>query len=149
MRIFLYRVKNVVTGLVSLALVAVFALGGWAISACKLRAIEGERVFYLNSASSQGVRKEELSLRDFANITGESVRFSHEGRGAETLANEIADKYGAEILFTESAGGVTSYYCYTDDWENGLELNGVTVNLHVAVSKTECVVGTPIIFDGF
>ena len=149
MHVFLYRVKNVLMGLVSLALVAAVLLGGWAISACKLRAIEGERVFYLHSASSQGLRKEELSLKDFANITGESVRFSFESKDCEGLVDEILQRYDAKILFTENVAGVTSYYCYTDDWKNGLELRGVTVNLHVAISETECAVGTPIIFDGF
>jgi hypothetical protein len=90
-----------------------------------------------------------LELRDYARITGESVRFFRDEKSAEEIAREIADKYGAKILFMEEAAGVLSFYCYTSAWDNGVAVNGQTVNLHIAVAETQCAVGTPIIFDGF
>ena len=151
----LNRRFRVFRGFVSLMTAVAFAivvgLGVYVTNACKLRAIKGERTFYLDSNTSQGLRKTELELRDYARITGESVCFALDGQAenAEMLAQEIADRYGAEILFTESAAGVVSFYCYTPIWDNGIVLNGQTVNLHVAVAEQQCAVGTPIIFDGF
>lgn len=146
---FFGALKRLVSLLVSLALVAVVGFGIYISQVCRLDDLDGERVFYLDSASSQGLRKEELSLLDFARIEGESVRFAREGESAEALSVWITKIYGAEVLFTEEAAGVTSYYCYTPDWKNDIAVSGQRVNLHIAVSEEECVVGTPIIFDGF
>ena len=66
----------------------------------------------------------------------------------EEIAEEIALCYGAEILFTEEADGVVFYYAYTARWQDGLYINGVKINLHIAVGKVNLAVGTPIIFDG-
>ena len=145
-----FRFFNGLLSLLTAAAIAVvIGLGVYMLNACKLRAIEGERVFYLHSQTSQGLRKTELELRDYAHITGESVCFARVEESAETLAQGIAEKYSAEILFTEEAAGVVSYYCYTTKWQDGIALCGQTVNLHVAVGETACAVGTPIIFGGF
>ena len=145
-----FRFLNGLLSLLTAAAIAVvLGLGVYMLNACKLRAIKGERVFYLNSQSSQGLRKTELELRDYAHITGESVCFARGEESAEELAGEIAEKYSAEILFTEEAAGVLSFYCYTPIWDNGILVNGQTVNLHIAVAEEQCAVGTPIIFDGF
>ena len=149
MRLLFWRMKSLLSGLVALALVASVGLGIYMMNACKLRALNGERTFYLHSASSQGLRKTELSLADYANITGESVRFARGEDSAEEISRYIAEQYDADILFTEEACDVVSYYCYTKRWEESVIVNGVEVNLHIAVSETQCAVGTPIIFDGF
>ncbi len=108
--------------------------------------IEGERTFYLNSSSSQALIKEELSILDFATLKGESIRFScKDGSIAEKIATEL----GGEILFTERVGEVCSYYCFTPKWSDGVRIEGRFINLHIAVGKGTCVVGTPIIFGGF
>ena len=147
--LFIRFLRGVFALVTAAAIAVVIGLGAYILNACKLRAIEGERVFYLDSATSQGLRKTELELRDYARITGESVRFAREGKSVESLVNEIVLQYGAEILFTEEACGVFSFYGYTDAWDNGIVVNGQTVNLHIAVAEEECAVGTPIIFDGF
>lgn len=145
-----FRFFNGLLSLLTAAAIAVvIGLGVYMLNSCKLRAIKGERVFYLNSQSSQGLRKTELELRDYARITGESVCFARGEESAEELAGGIAEKYSAEILFTEEAAGVLSFYCYTPIWDNGILVNGQTVNLHIAVAEEQCAVGTPIIFDGF
>ena len=141
--------RGFVSFLTAAALAIVAGLGVYITNACRLRAIDGERVFYLDSNTSQGLRKTELELRDYARITGESVHFARKGRGAEEIAQEVANRYGAKILFTEEAAGVISYYCYTDIWDNGVAVGGQTVNLHIAVAEEVCAVGTPVIFGGF
>ena len=142
-------VKGLVSLLTAAAIAVAIGLGIYMLNACKLRAIEGERTFYLDSDSSQGLRKTELELRDYARITGESVRFARGEKSEEALAQEIAQKYRAEILFTEEAAGVVSFYCYTSLWDNAIFVNGQMVNLHVAVAEEECAVGTPVVFGGF
>lgn len=147
---FWFRLKNFISTLIALATAVVILVGIWGAHISRLSEINGERIFYLNSASSQGLRAEELRVKDFPNVKGESVRFEiGEGAEEQTLAKEIAKKYGAEILFTETACGITSFYCYTERWTDGVRINGEAVNLHIAVSATQCAVGTPIIFDGF
>ena len=69
--------------LFALAVAATVCLGIYVMNACKLREIKGERVFYLDSDSSQALRKTELSLKDYARITGESVRFARGEENAE------------------------------------------------------------------
>ena len=135
--------------LIALAVIGVIGLGFYATNVSKLRDISGERTFYLDSPSSQGLRKEQLSVFDIFRVEGESVRFLRTDETEESLVARIQGRYGARLLFSESVGGVTSYYCYTGAWDNGIDLDGVVVNLHIAVSENVCVVGTPIIFDGF
>lgn len=143
------RFYQFITTLVALAVVGVIALGFYAANVSKLGGLSGERVFYLDSPSSQGLRKEQLSPLDIFRVEGESVRFARTEETEEALVARIRDMYGAQVLFSESACGITSYYCYVGEWDNGIDLGGEVVNLHIAVSETACAVGTPIIFDGF
>lgn len=146
---FFYRLKTffalVLSVVVALLAFCVVKIG----SVCKFSALDGARVFYLYSASSQSLQKQSLAFSDLFSIRGESVRFAHDGRLATELAQEILARYGADVCFTEEVDGVLSVYAYTQSWNNALTLDGATVNLHIAVSKTECVVGSPIIFGGF
>jgi hypothetical protein len=106
-------------------------------------------VYYLDSAILQGLRKEELTLLDFARIEGESVRFALNGENEQALVERVTGMYNAKVLFVEESSGERSYYCYTSAWNNALQLQGERVNLHIAVREESCVVGTPIVFDGF
>lgn len=145
---FFLRLKTFISAFAAIALCFALGLGVYAMNVCKLHAVDGARVFYLDSRSSQGLRKETLSLRDLPRIEGESVRFDLEETEEETLA-WIIEEYGARVVFCEEACGVTSYYCYTDEWAEGLWINGRKINLHIAFSNGQCVMGTPIIFDGY
>ena len=142
-----------ITRFFALALATVCAfivlIGARALNSCKFSAFEGERTFYLHSASSQGWQTKMLRVWELDKVRGESVRFDREGREAKSLINEAIKRYGASVVFFENAGGVVSVYAYTDKWDNALCVNGVLVNLHIAVSKEECVLGSPIIFGGF
>ena len=138
-----------VSFLSSLCLTFVVGVGLYAASVCRLDGLQGERVYYLDSASSQGLRKEELTLLDLPRIEGESVRFSLNGESEQALVARVTGMYDATVLFVEEGAGERSYYCYTSAWNNALALQGERVNLHIAVREGKCVVGTPIIFDGF
>ncbi len=150
MRIWLWKCKTFFLSLGAF----VIALGlGFVLSvlhAQKFSNLQGERTFYLYNASSQSLQKQELSLLDVFYIKGESVQFAFSGE-TETEAERIAALYGGRILFTEEVLGVTSYYGYTPNFSDGVNINGVRVNLHIAFCKERetCVVGSPIIFGGY
>ena len=151
MRFFLWRCKNFIITLLSATLCCGLVLWLSASSVCRFSDFEGERAFYLYSASSQGLRKQTLGLSDFKHVRGESVRVALKGESAEVFAGKLLEKYGAELIFTEEACGVRSYYAYTPLWADGVWINGEKINLHIAVreEKDVAVVGSPIIFDGY
>lgn len=114
-------------------------------NASRFSMLQGERVFYLHSASSQGLRSEKLDFSQFFSVRGESVSLSLE----ETNVEELFHTFQAEILFEEKVCGVISYYAYSPKISDGVYLQGQKVNLHVAVCDSRAVIGSPIIFDGF
>ena len=150
MRIFIWKLKEFLrTGfavLVVLLCVGVLLLA----NISRFPMLTGERIFYLNSASSQGLRSETVEFSNLLSIRGESIRLTvvDEEQG-KVAARQIFKMFNAEILSVEHACGVTSYYGYTSNFANGVYVNGQKVNLHVAVCGTRLVVGAPIIFDGF
>ena len=147
---FFLRLKNFLATAIALAVCLAFCIGVLGCQTVKLRGLQGERIFYLRSASSQGLRVTKLNLKNLLEVEGESVRFGLSAQeNGEEKAQEIMQAYGAETVFIESVCGVTSYYCYTPKWGNGLVIDGRLVNLHIAISSVEAVVGTPIIFDGY
>jgi hypothetical protein len=94
-----------------------------------------------------------LAWTDLSRIKGESVTFvlpnDWSGEDLAGFAEKIATDYRAEIVWVEEIGGVTSYYCHTLNWSDGVTLYGRKINLHIAVSRGRCAVGSPIIFGGF
>ncbi len=150
-----YRVKNFICVALSILICLFFAVGVKAVSVTRFADMEGKHVYFLDSASSQGLRKESLSVSDLTRVKGECVftEISAYDRGRcltnEEIVEEIAHRYGAEILFEEEVDGVVSYYAYTARWQDGLYINGVKINLHIAVGRANLAVGAPIIFDGF
>ena len=133
----------------SLAMIAGVLFMAWSMRVVKLSEIEGERVFYLHSASSQAEQTSTLSVRDYPKVKGESVIFALNGANEETKLQEILSRYRARVLFTEEVCGTRSYYCHTDEWNNAIAIGGYAVNLHIAISNERCAVGTPMIFGGF
>lgn len=106
---------------------------------------EGERYEFYTGTSSDTVllSRSPLDKLFLAETKGESVRY-HGDR-----AQEILQKFDAEVLFIEEAAGITNYYCYSPALKNELALNGKRVNLHVACDGRETAAGTPLIFGGF
>lgn len=144
-----YRVKNFICLIVALVFSFFALVGVRAYHTARLAGLQGERVFYLDSASSQGFRKTELSLLDIPRVKGECVRLDIAGKDGGRYALELISSFHGEVLFIEEVCGRTSYYAYAQELGEGICLYGKKVNLHVAVGEEECVVGTPIIFDGF
>jgi len=150
MRIFIWKFKEFLrTGL---AVLVVLLSSGVLLLAnvSRFPMLSGERIFYLNSASSQGLRSETIELSSLFSVRGESVRFmlADEKQG-ELVVQQIFTMLHAEVLCVEHACGVTSYYGYTPNFSDGVYIYGQKINLHVAVCGARLVVGTPIIFDGF
>ena len=123
------------------ALLLLFSL----LSVSKFPDLDGKRTFFLDSASSQGLRKDCISILDIFRVKGECVRLD----ACQYNAESLLVRYQAEVLFKEEVAGRVSYYCYTEKWGGGLCINGYKVNLHIAVGEEEMVVGFPIIFDGY
>ncbi len=152
---FFYRVKNFICVALAVLFCLFFAVGAKSASVTRLAEIEGKRTYFLDSASSQGLRKERLALSDLTRVKGECVftEISTYDGGRylsnEEIACEIAARYGAEVLIREEIDGVVSYYAYTPRWQDSLYINGKKINLHIAFGEERLAVGTPIIFDGF
>ena len=144
-----YRVKNCICLLFALTFSLLACVGVRAYHTTRLSSLQGERVFYLDSASSQGLRKTQLSLLDIPRVKGECVRMDLQEKDGGMYALKLISALDGEVVFIEEACGRTSYYAYAHGLGEGLWLYGKKVNLHVAVGEKECVVGTPIIFDGF
>ena len=144
--LFLYC-KNFIKTMLALALALIFVVFARMVCASRFSKIEGERTFYLYSASSQAVIKDRLRFTDLFSVKGESVEFACEGE--EESLRKLLDLYQAQVLFVEEADGVRSYYCATAKWSDGVFLDGVFVNLHIAFRDSRCVVGAPLIFGGF
>lgn len=107
-------------------------------------------IFYSDSASSNA-RITLSSAADAAEtkkklkgITGESVVYLD---GEEAFLQ--AEKYGARLLFRESACGVTNYYYYSPRLGGAVDLLGYAVNLHIAIKEGGAAVGSPLIFGGY
>ena len=146
---FVSRCKTVIKLFLSIIIVAFAVIGFRFTCVSKLSNFSGERVFYLYSPSSQAQIKTKISIIDGFFVRGESVKINLDGVVAERKAEEILSSFNAEVLFTEQAGQTLSYYAYAPKLGGGILLNGKKINLHIAFSDSQCVVGTPIIFGGF
>ena len=144
---FLMRLKNFISTSLALLLTLALLFLAQSLNLCRFWKIEGKRSFYLHSSSSQAVVKEKIFPWELFSVKGESVTFPCEDR-AKTLT-EVLQRYGAKVLFEESAGGSTSYYCITEKWADGIQIGGEYVNFHIAFNGKYCAVGYPIIFGGF
>ena len=144
---FFLRLKNFIGTVMALIVALGVLFFAQSLQIVRFAGLEGRRSFYLKSSSSQAVIKESIFPWEFFDVEGESVLFPCENR-EETLS-QLLQKYNAEILFEEHAGGSVSYYCLTKKWTDGIKIDGMFVNLHVAFNGAYCAVGSPIIFGGF
>ena len=142
---FLLRLKNSARLFFALFLSTAILFLFPILSTSKFSDLEGRRTFFLDSASSQGLRKEKISFLDIFRVKGECARFST----SQHSAKELLLRYQAKVLFVEEVADKSSYYCYTEKWSGGIFINGYKVNLHIAVGEEETVIGFPIIFDGY
>ncbi|MDE5897345.1 MAG: hypothetical protein K2H43_06000 [Clostridia bacterium] len=101
---------------------------------------------YAGASSSACILETENPACDkilLGGVSGESVRYDG------NRVSELLRRYRAKVLFTEEAGGVINYYCYSPLLGKGIGLYGATVNFHVAAGEKQTAAGTPIIFGGF
>ncbi len=140
---FFKRVKNCINTFLAIAVALLVGLCLLGMRGTRFPTLEGARTFYLDSPSSQATAVSSLSLLDIFRVRGESVALD-EGEAEEALAS-----LSAEVLFVEEVGGVRSYYCYSPNFFDFVQVGEYLVNLHVAVGAGRCVVGSPIIFGGF
>ena len=143
----IFRLRNCITTvcalLLSCFLLFILAMG----RVSRFSALDGERVFYLYSASSQAVIKENIKPVELFFVKGECVTFTYQNE--EECLQEILALYGGEILFEEEVAGTHSYYCRTQSFGGATRIKGAFVNLHIAFNGERCTVGTPLIFGGF
>lgn len=149
------RLKNFICVSLSCLFCLLLGVGVKAANVSRLSALKGERTYFLDSASSQGLSKTELSFAELGRVKGECVQFDLQayegGRYAtnEEIVQSLLRKFQAKTRFVEEVNGTVSYYAYTPLWQDGLILRGERVNLHIAISSSYCVVGTPVIFGGY
>ena len=144
----MYRIKTFLCAVCALVCTVLGVVAVRYMNTARLAQIEGERVYYTRYASSNALVKTELGLLDIFQLRGESVRFACKVDEEETV-NRLIKAYGAEIFIKEDACGVRSYYAYSPKLGKGINIDGVTINLHIAFQGEACAVGTPIIFGGF
>ncbi len=106
--------------------------------------------FYSQSASSQAqiisatpqdAKKVKYAI---ANLTGESAEYPY----AIDAFRQI-QKYNARFKFMEVCGDIQNYYFYSQQLYSAVKINGITINLHIAVKMDSITVGSPLIFGGF
>ncbi len=141
------RIRMTISALAAFFVAAVVFLFVRATNAQKLGAYEGTRTYYLDSASSQSLMTTGLCGWDFLRVKGESVRI--EGGVEDGFVQRVLATERACVQFVEEVDGVTSYYCYTPQWQESVYVAGKKVNLHIAVGESGCVIGYPIIFGGY
>ena len=132
---------------VALGLAGVLVCAGLVMKGSALSKTQGVRTYYLYSVSSLAGQVQAVKIWDLPFVTGESVQLSV--ADGQAFLEKTLLEYSATTLFVEESGGVVSYYCYSQLLPNRIALNGVMVNLHIALSGESAVVGTPIIFGGF
>ena len=104
-------------------------------------------VFYCgtSSADCKVVRAEgnaKLTRIFLDNVCGEGAEFN------ELDIEQFLSSVGGEIIFSESAAGITNYYC-SANLPYSVAIDGAVINLHIAVCENSVKVGTPIIFGGY
>lgn len=106
--------------------------------------------FYVGSVSSnadivaaEGAAAAAVKLT-LGGVTGESARYA-DARDAFAQAEAL----DARLCLCERAGDVVNYYYRSPRLGGGVEVGGMTVNLHVAVRGGSASIGTPLIFGGY
>lgn len=106
--------------------------------------------FYSQSVSSQAkiistTAKDAKKVKySIANLTGESAEY----KNAEDAFQQI-DRYNANFRFMEECGDIQNYYFYSPNLYAAVHVNGIAVNLHIAIKIDGVTIGSPLIFGGF
>ena len=104
-------------------------------------------VFYCGTSSSdcktvRADKNAKLTRIFLSNVCGEGTEFK------ELDIDTFLLSVNGEIVFSETAAGITNYYC-TANLPYSTVLDGTAINLHIAVCENSVKVGSPIIFGGY
>lgn len=124
---------------------ACIACGAFAYALTRSPVFDGEGYELYTGTSSAGVIVTDApaAVKLTLPVAGESARWEGD------LAAELLARFEAKVLFCEEVCGIRNYYCHSPQLGESVLLNGVRVNLHIAVSGDRTAAGTPIIFGGF
>lgn len=136
--------RNAIGTLFTLSVIACLVFLYLLINAPAFENGEGYTFYLGKNSSALAVQTDTPAFTKLSlNVYGESVQYDGD------RLEELIQKYRAKLLFTEEACGVKNYYFYSPLMSSSVELAGVAVNLHIAVSEQKTVIGTPLIFGGF
>lgn len=143
-------IKNGARLIFACVVAGALAFGLFLFNAFPLNELDGAHTYYLYSPSSQAQMQTALCPFDALFLTGESVSFSKpQGKTDEEIIQTLVKQFNAEIVAKEEICGEVSYYAFSPNLQGGAFVQGVRVNLHIALSKEQCAVGTPVVFGGF
>lgn len=97
------------------------------------------------SDTSKQIKVDLLQFLFTSDIKGQTIAIRKEQFNLQTFLQDMS----AKIVHTSSVSSVTSYYCYSNKIKSYKIVNGVKVNLHVAIQKDSVKVGSPIIYGSF
>ena len=140
-----FKAVEFVKWLVALILSAVVFLSIAILNATAFP-LKGEKEYYLYTSSSQAEIKSDVSILELSFVCGKSVRINNATDG---VLEDVLIRYSARVVKVEEFAGGVSYYCYSPKLKKGIVIDGVAVNLQIAVKGESVVLGTPIIFGGY
>ena len=111
-----------------------------------------EREYALYSASSSAAFDTNPSLYEVLFIRGETVIFRNKNQvESEKIKEAAIGKYKASVRFAETAGGKTSYYCYSPKIgeAKAKTIGGEKINLHIVTGEGEVRIGSPVVCGGY
>lgn len=86
-----------------------------------------------------------INYRNIHNAVGYSKRF----KGSYTDLMAEAKNHNARILKSENVGGVYIYYGYSDKLGRTVNVDGMGVNIQLALRGKTITVGTPLIMGSY
>ena len=67
----------------------------------------------------------------------------------DTNYKDLVKKYNAKLVFIEKNGDIVSEYYYSNSLPSKEIINGKKVNLYIAISLEQIVIGSPIIYGSY
>ena len=106
-----------------------------------------KKEYYVGPASSECeivVCKSDETFRKLFGVSGECARGLTAGEARATV-----EGFGAREVFSERAGGVVSYYFYSERIPWHKSINGEKINLHIVFDGSCYTIGTPLVFGWY
>ncbi len=98
-----------------------------------------------NSSSAHVIKTDRVGYYLFSNVKGESCKVEKQGFNVDDFFAQM----DAEILFVETTEDIKCYYGYSPNVKYRKQVLGRTVNIHVAVGKSQVTLGAPLIYGSF